>query len=547
MTSPEKAFIKLASLLDLHKLEQDDGGSVTEIRHAVLRQLDTVRTRFRSRAGRLFAAQQIEGQIAGFMHGVLAGASSPAELFRAVDALKARALLDEVASGMRMFSTPELAGQAAKQERGVLRYNPTYSDLALQQQDRMLASELPIANPELLTAVEELFETHNAGMVGGQDTYHLDIITDALQPDEVLIEYCLPRNAMGRVIASRALVVTADGMQLVELPELESDNQMRIAIDGQAPVDFFPLNNAAALLRGDIRNNRESQFARLRQLYDILVGPLIAAGISPQRFSHWTIVPDGALHHVPFAALRSPAGRFLGAETAISLVPSASVWFQLGRELPALQTFMGFANPVASGLPALPYAEAELWDVCRLMRNRNIACEAYAGRQVTKSRLADNVASKSIVHIATHGELANDQAMDFHELILSPSDRDDGRLSSYDVRHLDLRSTLLVALSVCDSGTYRFGPGNELHGLVPALLTAGARNVLATLWPIEDSMGRRFVVNFYKHLVQGGPAVALQRTYADLIAGGVDVRDWAAFVVIGPGRLRPPVPPLLRQ
>jgi CHAT domain-containing protein len=100
---------------------------------------------------------------------------------------------------------------------------------------------------------------------------------------------------------------------------------------------------------------------------------------------------------------------------------------------------------------------------------------------------------------------------------------------------------------VCDSGTYRFGPGNELHGLVPALLTAGARNVLATLWPIEDSMGRRFVVNFYKHLVQGGPAVALQRTYADLIAGGVDVRDWAAFVVIGPGRLRPPVPPLLRQ
>jgi hypothetical protein len=114
MTSPEKAFIKLASLLDLHKLEQDDGGSVTEIRHAVLRQLDTVRTRFRSRAGRLFAAQQIEGQIAGFMHGVLAGASSPAELFRAVDALKARALLDEVASGMRMFSTPELAGQASR-------------------------------------------------------------------------------------------------------------------------------------------------------------------------------------------------------------------------------------------------------------------------------------------------------------------------------------------------------------------------------------------------------------------------------------------------
>jgi CHAT domain-containing protein len=65
----------------------------------------------------------------------------------------------------------------------------------------------------------------------------------------------------------------------------------------------------------------------------------------------------------------------------------------------------------------------------------------------------------------------------------------------------------LVFLSACDSaiGPPRFAGG--MPGLQSAFLRAGARGVIATLWPIEDVLAREFSANFYQRFTRGESAV----------------------------------------
>jgi CHAT domain-containing protein len=102
---------------------------------------------------------------------------------------------------------------------------------------------------------------------------------------------------------------------------------------------------------------------------------------------------------------------------------------------------------------------------------------------------------------------------------------------------MNLYSAWLVVLSVCNGGLYRFGPGDEPYGLIPALLIAGAENILSTLWPIKDQTARDFMVGFYKHLLKYGPAEALRRACKQSIQDPtLSLSDWAGFVLVGPSR-----------
>ena len=544
------AISTLANALALYDLERDaPDGDAPALRPRVLRQIDRARAPFRSRVGRLWAAQSIEGLAYAFVEDVLRTAADDgddaaltATCFRAVEALRARTLLDALhATPVRAFPSAEHAAAAAARERDVLRFAPgTAASHALE--DYELGSRLPIGHPELLPDVETLFAEADAGFDGSAEPASLADVQAALRADELLIAYCLPAPPVRPPRELWAIVVVHDAARVVRLLELPAPGSttMRLAVDGQAPVDFFGLNDAVVQLRRGVQEDDDLSAERLARMHDVLVGTLTEAlrdtAIDPSAYRHWVVVPDGVLHGVPFAALRDADGRHLGTDRALSIVPSASAWLALQRAPRPLDRLLGFANPAVAGLAPLPDAEEELAGVCRLLRNRGVPCTAYTGAAATAARLQREAPGFGMLHVATHGERATEQALDFQALLLAPGDGDDGRVEARELRALDLRATALAVLSVCDSGTYRFGPGNELHGLVAALLSAGARDVVATLWPIDDAMGRRFVARFYAYVLAHGAAEALRRARADLVAQGAAVRDWSAFVVVGPGR-----------
>ena len=100
---------------------------------------------------------------------------------------------------------------------------------------------------------------------------------------------------------------------------------------------------------------------------------------------------------------------------------------------------------------------------------------------------------------------------------------------------LDAHPSLpLAVLSACETAEGRFVDAEGLQGIARAFLESGTRNLLVTLWPVEDGAARDFSRAFHRALIAGeGPADAAASARARLLREGRPAADWAAFRVIG--------------
>jgi CHAT domain-containing protein len=120
-----------------------------------------------------------------------------------------------------------------------------------------------------------------------------------------------------------------------------------------------------------------------------------------------------------------------------------------------------------------------------------------------------------ILHLATHGVL-DESSPGFSGLVFSLVSPDGspvfGYLKARDIANLNLRSDMVV-LSACDSGAGNNLSGEGVTGLPYAFLHAGVRQVVSTLWKVDDETSRELMVGFYKEIFLNGnePAEALRR------------------------------------
>ena len=103
----------------------------------------------------------------------------------------------------------------------------------------------------------------------------------------------------------------------------------------------------------------------------------------------------------------------------------------------------------------------------------------------------------------------------------------------YDLHDLHLDSDLVV-LSACQTGVSRIMEGDELMGLSRGFLGAGARSLLASLWPVGDVATARFMDRFYGWISDGDdPRTALRLAMLDLKSEGLQPHEWSAFTLTG--------------
>jgi CHAT domain-containing protein len=162
-----------------------------------------------------------------------------------------------------------------------------------------------------------------------------------------------------------------------------------------------------AIQIGDEKNARRY----LQNLHQILIQPLLDQGVRLEAFDRVAIIPHAVLHYVPFAALLHDKGTYLISKTAVTVVPSASVWFLLSQRSGPAQRFVGFGNPNLRGLGAaeLKYAAQEMADIPKLLTAARSA--VFVGPDATEDGFVKEAPSANILHISTHGEFPDEDAI----------------------------------------------------------------------------------------------------------------------------------------
>ncbi|XP_028400933.1 tetratricopeptide repeat protein 28-like isoform X1 [Dendronephthya gigantea] len=278
----------------------------------------------------------------------------------------------------------------------------------------------------------------------------------------------------------------------------------------------------------------------LKQLFNRLIQPIRDA----VKGNKLIVVPDGPLFFIPFCSLIDENGRYLSQSYSIQVTPSLHT-LTFTKEQPD-HSDLGFAlfvgNPKVSlhgtdFTPTdLPKAAEEVVSLSKLFTARPLV-KAEAKKQVVLGLLS----GASIIHIAAHGEPKKGEIMLAPDLSLnepssSPPNQDSYLLTQNDITSISLHARLVV-LCCCHTGQGKISSEGVI-GIARSFLAAGARSVLATLWPISDDATKEFMEAFYGELLQETLVCEALRRVMNLFQQHEreDYRSiliWAPFTVYG--------------
>jgi len=305
----------------------------------------------------------------------------------------------------------------------------------------------------------------------------------------------------------------------------------------------------AAILafRDAVRDARPESAQLGEQLYRQLFGKL-----GPRETSQrdWLLSVDGALFEAPLAALvseRKGVLTYLIEQHSLRIVPGA--WSLAGGLNRPAGGWLGVGDPIynsadarwrvqhryvgwlatAGQLTRLPASADELRSSARSWGAGTMLLEG-AGATLENFQ---NAAARgpAVIHLATHVLSKGDTA-----LIAFGADRTGQPqfLSTADVAMMRVPGAV-VAMTGCATGAGELRDGAGLLGLTRAWQMAGARAVVATLWPVADSRGEIFS-SFYRHLQNSTPAEALRQSQIEMIHSRTwraAPSSWASYVLSG--------------
>jgi CHAT domain-containing protein len=290
------------------------------------------------------------------------------------------------------------------------------------------------------------------------------------------------------------------------------------------------------------------------------ISAMLPKGIAPfadNRYSHVLIVPDGFLSLVPFELLPTDSGKPLLESRDVAYLPSAVLLLRGALKnassirLPWQQQLVGFGDPqvigsgessltsAREGMGPLPASGEEISTIARLSAGR---VQLFLGPLDQKRSFFESARSgAALLHVSTHA-VADMDDPERSRLLFSPDEP--GQPNNYiflkELYGLDLRGMSLATLSACDTERGRLVPGEGIQAFSRALLAAGSRSALTTLWRVPDQPTSEFMQHFYYFLLKKhkSKSEALRLTKLEFLHSGTALshpRFWAAFVLNGDG------------
>ncbi|MGW3124204.1 CHAT domain-containing protein [Streptomyces sp. NPDC001107] len=180
----------------------------------------------------------------------------------------------------------------------------------------------------------------------------------------------------------------------------------------------------------------------------------------------------------------------------------------------------------------LPNAQRESKDIGRLFPSARQLVDDRA----TRANVLDVLPTSHVVHFACHAS----------QDLVNPSHGHlrlyDGALDVLELARLRLGTAELAYLSACQTATGGITLADEAIHLASAFQLAGYRQVIGTLWPIQDAVAADIATDVYTRLRRGGGGVATGQAAAALHGAIRRARAahprgphlWASHIHLGP-------------
>jgi len=364
------------------------------------------------------------------------------------------------------------------------------------------------------------------------------------------------------------------------LDNKENVNFIRIDKESSKKIDSLvkSFRKDIGILLNESLDNKElahltkSSKEKLAKLYSAIFTPLKDIIKDKQSL---IISPDGALKLIPFEAMYNKnSNKYLIEEKNIKYIPS-------GKELVRLYKFNNtklaknetviFDNPDFKDKSAknkkidtittlntnragivkslfklkfdkLPGTKAEAKAIKETLKNK-IKIVEFSEKEANEDNLL-KVKEPKILHIATHGFFINDKTIPNPMLksgiALSGANNGAkfrtgyGIVTALKLSGLKLKGTDLVVLSACETGVVDINSTESVSALGKAFIQAGAKDIIISLWTVDDNATKELMSSFYKKMLHTKSySKALKEAKLEMIKQNMHPFYWAPFVVSG--------------
>jgi CHAT domain-containing protein len=450
-----------------------------------------------------------------------------------------------------------LAKWKSKKEELIKLYQQEKTEL-IRQQEKLLENEVNELERSLASRSNDFNEAQTFSKSSWKD------LQKALKPGEALVEILRTEIQRAVVDTSYVAVVLHYGEPfpyVVEIP-----NAIRLE---NKPLRYY--QNAIRVQLED------------RNSYNQFWLPIKSAVKSAKKIY---VSPDGLYNQVNLESLLNPeTGKYLIDEVSIEIITSSRQMLAKNKQAPVKEVVM-IGNPDFGGtVPSpkkkedfdklnrafdadnvidLPGTKTEIEGVSQLLNLSNIEHKSFTQIDASEETVR-KLQSPQVLHLATHGfflsdivkEGDNSTIMGFEQkkLIENPMLRSglllagcrngmknrnsnatssgDGVLTAYEVSNLSLTNTQLVVMSACETGLGKIMNGEGVIGLPRAFLSAGANQVLMSLWKVDDEATQEIMRTFYKNWIAlGDMQLAWRKAQQGLREKYPQPYYWGAFVMM---------------
>lgn len=203
------------------------------------------------------------------------------------------------------------------------------------------------------------------------------------------------------------------------------------------------------------------------------------------------IIPDGLLHFVPFDALVTQKSTTKNYSNIPFLVYQNKIAYQTNASFYVNGTTLKKNDKIVGFFPIFKNTNAFLeYSIAESKTLKKYKATLFMNEAANKDNFKQNVSQYSILHLSTHGtsgSFSSPATLVFYDDIMLV----------YELYGLKNCTPDLVVLSACETGIGKLQKGEGAISIARAFQYAGAKNILFSLWKINDYATSEIMTNFY--------------------------------------------------